>query len=186
MNDYEVRRDHRPEGEAMSTDERPKTVTTTFEVQTGGSGSGHFTGMHLVPEGYDGRSGVSTEPLGLLGRQLGPGSRVRVTVEVLDETPLDPIEHRSHEHTQHPSNQCLYCIEQNPDRFVVLRCGHGRLVSKWRVDGRPSQMQCWDAWCPSTDGWQDVIHVPGVPDATLAIDRVRAAAAAQGVPVREF
>jgi hypothetical protein len=123
------------------------------------------------------------DPEGLLGRRLGPGSRLRVTVEVLEEHPLDPIEHRSYQHKLYPSNMCLHCVEQNPDRFVVLRCGHGRHVSKWRADGQPSQMLCWDAWCPSEHGLQDVIRVPGRSDHAVAIDRMLAAAVEQGVPV---
>lgn len=133
-----------------------------IEAEPAGMNEYHLTATSLRVTGGDapGASGYAQAPEAILGRRLAPGSRLRVTVEVIEEVAWDPTAHRGFKHQRDPSGQCRSCVEERPDRFVKLACGHGVIAWKWERDGRPVQMQCWDAWAPGPDGWQDVVRVP--------------------------
>lgn len=144
----------------------------TYEIERHGfSGTGHWgaTGYADVTRTNGVTlSGVSAEDL--LGRLLPPGTRVRVTVEVLQEGEwpekgIDP------QHYDRPETVgckeainpwCRFCREEHPERYVRLACGHYAAVRQWNWLDRPDAMGCRNDGC-NRDVLQPLVEVGGQP-----------------------
>jgi hypothetical protein len=79
----------------------------TSKAQWAGCGHWGATCLHVEGETSGPVGGPSVE--GLLGRELGPGSKIRVTVEVLEEVELNHADHVVWQHKNRPEAYCAEC-----------------------------------------------------------------------------